>query len=73
MANSNYEDIVKNLSTQELEYFKYACNTLDFASNLNAKSYVLDILNTTCSSLDTLVTGSRIVFDQQNTPLGLNL
>jgi len=63
-TNTEYEELVKGLSKEELTAFKYVCDVMDFASTVNKKSYVLEVLNTTCSSLDTLTTGSRIVFDK---------
>lgn len=71
MANSGFKDLVSSLSKEELAGFEYICNTLDFASSLNKKSYVLETLNTSCSSLDTLTTGSRLVFNQENKTIAI--
>lgn len=55
-TNTEYEELVKGLSKEELTAFKYVCDVMDFASTVNKKSYVLEVLNTTCS---------RIVFDKR--------
>jgi len=64
MAYSGFEELIQGLSKEELNGFNTLCKVLDFTSNLNVKSYTLDTINSVCSNLDTITTGSKIVFDQ---------
>ena len=65
-TDTQFEEIIKGLSKEELAAFDYICKSLDFASTLGKDSYVLNILNTSCSRLDEIVTSSKIVFDNTN-------
>ena len=65
-TDTQFEELITGLSKEELAALDYICKSLDFASTLGKDSYVLNILNTSCSSLDNLVTHSKIVFDNTN-------
>lgn len=64
MANTQYEELIQGLSKEELAAFDYLCNALEYTSSTAGKgSYIVNILDTACSTMDDLVTSSKIVFD----------